>query len=315
MKIALVSNGDIPPFKYGGTQRVVAWLAKGLLNLGHKVYIICDGQCTIQHKNLKVIKLNKEINRMRKKDRVKEEVYSYIPSEVDLVHLHFNPKEEPSFPYLITFHWLGKAQSDFSGTIKPNTIFASEKHAALNGRTQYVHHGLDPDEFVYKHKKSSRFLFLSKVSYSPKNVKTAIRLAKKLKFKLDIAGGWRLNFSRYLKYHGMVGGQNKKRLLSDSKALIFPTLIEEPFGLVTIEALASGTPVISSENGAMPEIITSDVGFRCSNFNEYIAAIRKIDEIDSVKCRERVLNKFTHIHMARGYLNYYQQVLEKGSID
>ena len=135
-----------------------------------------------------------------------------------------------------------------------------------------------------------------------------------MKFELDVAGGWRLNFSRYIHFKGMVGGTKKKKLLANSKALIFPTLCEEPFGLVTIEALVSGTPVISSTYGAMSEIVTEDVGFRCENYNEYKRAVKNIDKIDSKRCRQRVLNKFTHIHMAKNYIKYYKRVLKTGRI-
>ncbi|MDI3547364.1 MAG: hypothetical protein PWR10_1016 [Halanaerobiales bacterium] len=313
MKVALVCNGDIPPKKYGGTQRVVAWLAKGLLHLGHKVYIINDGKCYVEHKNLEVITINKEINKLRKKGNI-QAIFKYIPKESDIVHFHFNLKKEPPFPYVISFHWLGKVQDGFNEKILPNTIFASRRHAQVNDRKEFVYHGLDPDEFIYKDYKTGNYLFLSKVSYPPKNVKLAIKLAKDMKFNLDIAGGRRLSFSRYIRYKGMVGGTKKKNLLANSKALIFPTLIEEPFGLVTIEALVSGTPVICSQNGAMPEIVTEDVGFRCASYQQYKEAIRKINLINPKNCLARVLDKFTHIHMANGYLKYYQNVIKTGSI-
>lgn len=313
MKIVLVCNGDIPPKKYGGTQRVVAWLAKGLLELGHKVHIINDGKCYLDHDNLTVIHVKEKINKLRKKG-LEKKVFDYLPKNFDIAHFHFNLEEEPSFPYAITFHWLGKAHDKFDGVILPNTIFASKKHAQNNGREAFVYHGLDPKEFVYQKEKKDKFLFLSKVNYPPKNVKTAIKLAKDMKFDLDVAGGWRLSLSRYIHYKGMVGGRKKQKLLCDSKALIFPTLCEEPFGLVTIEAMASGTPVISSQNGAIPEIVTEDVGFKCNSYQEYKEAIKKVDKISSEACRQRVLNKFTHIHMAKGYLEYYQDIIRSGKI-
>jgi len=313
MKIVLISNGDIPPDKYGGTQRVVWWLAKGLLEIKQNVVIINDGNCRLNHDNLEVIKTDKKINKLRKKNK-EQEIYKYIPDDTDIVHLHFNPKKEPDFPYLITFHWLGKAEADFNETIYPNTIFASKRHAEVNGREDFVYHGLDPDDFKFSINKKSNFLFMSKVSYTPKNVKLAKKLAKDMKFKLDIAGGWWFSFSKYIKYHGMVGGKKKKNLLAKSKAMIFPTQIEEPFGLVTIESLVSGTPVIASEYGAMNEIIKPEVGFTCSNYSEYKNAIKNIDEIDPINCRKRVEKKFNNLEMAKNYFNYYKKVVKKGKI-
>ena len=313
MKIVLITDGDVPPKKYGGTQRVVAWLAKGLLELGHKVYIINDGKCYLKHKNLKFIKNEIAIKKFRNYTGL-ENIEKYLPEEYDIVHFHFNLKKEPPFPYILTFHWLGKSEEDFNDVILPNTIFVSKRHAENNNRNHYVYHGLDPEEFIYKERKKNRYLFLSKVSYSPKNVKLAIKLAKDMKFQLDVAGGWRLNFSRYIHFKGMVGGTKKKKLLANSKALIFPTLCEEPFGLVTIEALVSGTPVISSNYGAMSEIVTEDVGFRCENYNDYKKAFKSLDKIDSKSCRQRVLDNFTHIDMANNYIKYYKRVLKRGKI-
>ncbi|PUU94238.1 MULTISPECIES: glycosyltransferase [Halanaerobium] len=314
MEIVQICNGDIPPRKYGGTQRVVAWLTKGLLELGHKVTLLIDGKTSIEHENLRVIKLPKSIKKILKKSG-ENGVYKYLPEDYDIVHFHYNPSEEPEFPYVITFHWLGKSRDKFDDEILENTIFVSNKHALNNNRFTYIHHGVDPLEFDFKEKKSDRFLFLSKVSYPPKNVKLAIKLAKDMKFNLDIAGGWRFSISRYLKFHGMVGGTKKYNLLSRSKAMIFPTLCEEPFGLVTIEALASGTPVITSENGAMPEIIKNGInGFRCTNYQDYKKAVNKISKINPVDCRKIVEEKFNYLLMAKNYLEQYESVLSNNGL-
>ncbi len=314
MKIVQICNGDIPPKKYGGTQRVAAWLTQGLLELGHKVILLIDGNTTIKNENLDVIKLPDSINKITKKYG-EQEIYKYLPSDYDIVHFHYNLEKEPEFPYVVTFHWLGNSREKFDSIILKNTVFASKKHAINNNRTTYIYHGINPSEFKFRENKVDRFLYLSKVSYPAKNVKLAKKLAKDMKFKLDIAGGWRLSLSRYLKYHGMVGGNKKYNLLARSKAMIFPTLCEEPFGLVTIEALVSGTPVISSENGAMPEIIKNGVnGFRCSNYAEYKKAVKNIDKISPAKCREIVENKFHYLLMAEKYLNQYRSVISKNKL-
>jgi glycosyltransferase involved in cell wall biosynthesis len=314
MKIVQICNGDIPPKKYGGTQRVVAWLTKGLLELGHEVTLLIDGKTSITHDNLKIIKLPKAVKKIIKKSG-EAEIYKYLPDNYDIVHFHFNPITEPEFPYVVTFHWLGKSRDKFDEKILDNTIFVSKKHAINNNRFTYIHHGVDLSEFKFKEEKSDRFLFLSKVSYPPKNVKLAIKLAKDMKFKLDIAGGWRFSISRYLKFHGMVGGTKKYNLLTNSKAMIFPTLCEEPFGLVTIEALASGTPVISSENGAMPEIIKNGLnGFRCSDYKDYKSAIKKISKIDPNECRKTVEEKFNYLIMAQNYVEQYKSVLKNNKL-
>jgi glycosyltransferase involved in cell wall biosynthesis len=258
--------------------------------------------------------LPKSIKKILKKSG-EHEVYKYLPDDYDIVHFHYNPIKEPEFPYVVTFHWLGKSREKFDEKILDNTIFVSSKHAINNNRSTYIHHGVDPSEFKFSENKSDRFLFLSKISYPPKNVKLAIKLAKDIKFKLDIAGGWRFSISRYLKFHGMVGGTKKYNLLTRSKAMIFPTLCEEPFGLVTIEALASGTPVISSENGAMPEIIKNGLnGFRCTDYKDYKIAINSISIIDPKVCRKTVKEKFNYLIMAQNYIEQYKAVLSNNKL-
>jgi glycosyltransferase involved in cell wall biosynthesis len=133
-------------------------------------------------------------------------------------------------------------------------------------------------------------------------------------FKLIIAGGWRLSFRRNIKFIGEVDDKEKAELLAGAKALIFPTNWEEPFGLVTIEALASGTPVITTNKGAMPEVITPDVGFRCNSFEEFQEAIKRIDEISPRKCRERVEKNFTAEIMAEKYIRAYEKIIQTGGL-
>lgn len=308
MRIVLVCNRDIPPLKYGGTQRVVGWLAKGLLELDHEVTIVTNGICRLNHPNLTTIQI-RNINELIRQGK-EEEVFRSFPRDFDIAHFHINLPKEPPFPYLITFHWITK---DFN-ILLPNTVFVSKKHALNHGRKEFVYNGLDPAEYIYQEKKSEHLLFIGKVNYPPKNVKTAIKLATDMKFHLNIAGGRRLSFSPYIHFKGEVGGEPKQKLLANSRALIFPTLWEEPFGLVTIEALISGTPVICSQNGAMPEIITPEVGFCCKNYEEYKNAVINIDAINPKDCRQRVLDGFTHFGMAKNYLEFYKKIMKKGKL-
>jgi glycosyltransferase involved in cell wall biosynthesis len=106
-----------------------------------------------------------------------------------------------------------------------------------------------------------------------------------------------------------VGGQNKIDFLKNAKALIFPTAWEEPMGLVVIESLACGAPVIVSDRGAMPELVNEEVGFVCKTEDDYINAIKNIDQIDRNKCREYIENNFTHSIMTDNYLKLYKKIL------
>lgn len=136
-----------------------------------------------------------------------------------------------------------------------------------------------------------------------------------MRFKLIVAGGWKLSFRKNIRFIGEVDDREKAELLAGARALIFPTNWEEPFGLVTIEALASGTPVITTNKGAMPELVTPDVGFRCNTFEEFKEAINRIDEISPRKCRERVEENFTAEIMTGKYRNAYEKIIQTGSLE
>jgi glycosyltransferase involved in cell wall biosynthesis len=108
----------------------------------------------------------------------------------------------------------------------------------------------------------------------------------------------------------MVGGERKAALIAGARALLSPIRWEEPFGLSVIEALASGTPVITTPRGAMPEIVTEDVGFLCSADEDYGRAFAEIESISRARCREYVEERFSVARMAEGYLELYRRILD-----
>lgn len=297
MKIALFSTGEIPPIKYGGTERVVYWLAKGLKELGHQITIYCV-KSNFEIDGVEYILISREMNL----DSLEKEFKQY-----DIVHFHSKINFEPSYTYLHTMH----------GNAKPNEFmpkyssFVSEKHAKNHGRELYVYNGVDLSEYEFSDKKSDFFAYLSKISVKYKNLKYALELRKKKNFKLVIGGGWRLSFNPKVKYMGMLDNKAKSQLLKEAKGFIFPTNWEEPFGLVTVEALACGTPVITSDKGALPEIVNEKVGFMCETEAEYENAIDRISEIDPAYCRKYVEEKFSHRVMARDYEVLYKKIINR----
>ncbi len=113
------------------------------------------------------------------------------------------------------------------------------------------------------------------------------------------------------KYVGDVRGKEKAELLAGAKGFLFPTKLDEAFGLGMVEALMSGTPVICSDRGACPEIITPEVGFICSTEDQYIAAIEKISEIDPRACREKAMRDYHYHAMAANYVREYEVELAR----
>ena len=288
----------LPVKKYGGTQRIAVNLMKEQVNRGHKVYLLSLAGTHLPSINVTTIK--KPIQNFE----------DYIPDNIDIVQLYGTPQETLPKPYLVLIEGNGKPGEKFL----PNTVFVSRNHAIRHKSTHYIYNGIKLDSFTYREKKENYFVFLSKVSWKVKNVDLAIRLAKVMRFKLIVAGGWKLSFRKNIKFIGEVDDREKAKLLAGARALIFPTNWEEPFGLVTIEALASGTPVITTNKGAMPELVTPDVGFRCNTFEEFKEAINRIDEISPRKCRERVEENFTAEIMTEKYINAYEKIIQTGNL-
>lgn len=295
MNIIQLSHYRLPAKKYGGTERVIVWLSRALSKLGHTIYLLAP-------KNTYV----KDVNIIEYEGKLKNNL-NLIPDNIDIAHIHYTPDFKIPKPFLVTIH----GNKKFEETFLPNTVFLSRNHALRHNSNFFVYNGLDPEEYIFNEHKENYFLFLSKTSRKEKGLELALRIAKKTKINLKVAGGRGISFNSKIKYYGEVGGKEKAELIAGAKALLFPINWEEPFGLVLIESLVSGTPVIAAPRGAVPEIINDKVGFLCHNENDYINAIETIDSIDPQKCREHVLQNFTSEIMAKNYLKYYQMILNK----
>ena len=293
MIITQVSKYILPEKGYGGSSRVIDWLTKALIKLGHTVYLVSRKGTHIPGAEL--IETPKNV----------ADYTPYIPEDTDIVHFHDTNTVFPDRPFIITMHG-----NDTNANFLPNTVFLSRHHAARHKSDRYVYNGIDPSEFIFQEEKDDYFLFLSKVSRKIKGHKTAVKLAKLHGFNLIVAGGWRLNFNSKIKYVGEVDGIKKAKLIAGAKALIFPIQWNEPFGLVVPEALISGTPVITTNWGSMPELVPDDVGFRCDNFEEFEAAINNVHRISKHRCREWAIDNFSSDVMAKSYVEKYIKIIK-----
>ena len=121
-------------------------------------------------------------------------------------------------------------------------------------------------------------------------------------------------FRSSIKFVGEVDGTTKAALLARARCLWNPAAWDEPFGLVTIEAFFSGTPVLGTHRGALPELITPDVGSLCDTVDEMIAAAESIHSRSPAACRAHAERHFTHLTMAEAYVRVYRRVLEAGPL-
>jgi glycogen synthase len=307
MHVVHVSRWRLPVQGYGGVPRVVSWLAKAQVEQGDQVTIMGPKGTTCPGATI--------IELPHGATDYSPYVAARLPPDADIVHFHHLPAMAPPIPWVLT------TQGNSPGELAPmpNKIYVSGDHARRGGGSAFVYNGLDPGEFIYRASKDDYFLFLSKVSRRSKGVDVALRLARQLGVRLLVAGGTRFSLRKTgglwdslvgdVHFCGEVTGRHKAELIAGARALIFPIRWEEPFGLVVTEALVSGTPVVTTPRGSMPEIVTPDVGFLCSTYDEMAAAIRRVGEIDPAACQRRVLEHFTNHHAARRYRQYYQSAI------
>jgi glycosyltransferase involved in cell wall biosynthesis len=116
-------------------------------------------------------------------------------------------------------------------------------------------------------------------------------------------------------WEGVLGGEKKAQWLSRAKGLLFPVLWHEPFGLAVIEAFASGTPVLATPYGSLPELISPDVGRICQTEEDFIDGIGDLGSYQAIRCREWVMEKFHYHRMAKDYFRLYEKVSRSESLN
>jgi glycosyltransferase involved in cell wall biosynthesis len=235
-----------------------------------------------------------------------------IPEDVDVVHANFPVLEEMPKPFLVTMH----GYDPRGGVFDRNTVFISRRHAELHHASCYLYHGLDPDEYGTFDPTAERrnLVFLAHIRRKEKNLKGAIRIARKSGKRLSVVGGKKFTLDPRIQYHGMLGGDEKNAVLSRSTALLNPITWDEPFGLSIIEALYHGCPVIGTPYGSMKELVTNDVGFLSSSEAELVAMCKEHSMFDRNRCHDYVMTYFVSCVMTDGYLQLYERVLSGESL-
>jgi glycosyltransferase involved in cell wall biosynthesis len=342
MRIAQVAPlyESVPPKLYGGTERVVAYLTDALVELGHEVTLFASGD-SVTRAELDAacphaLRLDQTCGDFNTPHHMLLERVWQRAAEFDVIHWHiegyFPALRRMSVPHVTTLHgrldrsWLDALFAEFND-IPVVSISDAQRvplpHARWCGT---VYHGLPGALHRARTEPGDYFAFLGRIS-PEKRVDRAIEIAKTLGIPLKIAAKVdRVDVPYFRKtieplldhplidFIGEIGEREKTAFLGGARALLFPIDWPEPFGLVMIEAMACGTPVIAMKHGSVPEIIEPGVnGFLAENMDEAIAAARRVSEIDRARCREAFERRFSARRMAEDYVAVYRSLVQGAS--
>ena len=303
MHVVVASHHRLPVEGYGGPQRVVVALVQALATLGHRVTVLAQP-------GTKLAAASRIVDVPPRALKNSVDLTPFLPDNADILHAHFPLKQGPkNLPFVQTLHSNWKPGTP----LPPHTIFLSRDHARRHGSEAFVYNGLDPSDLIFRPRKEQWDLFLGRL-HSDRGYHWAIEAAKRTGRRLIVAGGWRPSFTGDIKYVGEVDGKRKAVLLARARCLWMPAQWDEPFGLPTIEALFSGTPVLGTKRGALPEILTPEVGAVCGTLDEMIAAAAQIGTRDPRACRAHAERWFTNLEMASEYVRMYQAFSKTGSL-
>jgi glycosyltransferase involved in cell wall biosynthesis len=300
MHVALYARDRLPVTKYGGTQRIVVYLARGLAAAGHRVTLLAHAGSRVPEASVV------EVPALGPHDRPID-LRPWLPGGAELL-LAFAPLAlPPELPWIRSLH--GNRRPGTRSA--PNTLYLSRDHAARHGATAFVYNGIDPAEFRFSPAKGGYDLFLGRL-HRIKGHRWALEGARRAGRRLVLAGGWRPSLRPSVRYVGKVGGAGKADLLAQAACLWMPALWDEPFGLTLIEAMVSGTPVLGTRRGALPEVVGPSVGALGDTLDELVSLRASIDAIDPSSCRAWVERHFTHHVMAEEYVRMFRAYLATG---
>ena len=343
MRIAQVAPlyESVPPRLYGGTERVVSWLTEKLVFLGHEVTLFASGDsitnATLVASCHKALRLDPQcIDPVAHHSVMIERVFNRA-EEFDLIHfhidyLHFPLSRREQVPCVTTLHGrldlpdLVPLYREFREMPVVSISDAQRKPLFWVNWIGTVHHGLPPTSLPLYKQRGEYLAFLGRIS-PEKGLDHAIRIAIRSGMKLKVAAkidkADRNYFERDIKplldhplveFVGEIGSFEKGEFLGNAAALLFPIQWPEPFGLVMIEAMACGTPVIAYPFGSVPEIIPEGVcGFLVRDIDQAVEAVTRLSEIDRRECRRYFELNFTDDRMAHDYLKVYQQLVHPES--
>jgi glycosyltransferase involved in cell wall biosynthesis len=327
---------SVPPTLYGGTERVVSWLTEELVARGHDVALFATGDSRTRGRLVPVWSRALRLGRPRSDPIVAQaaalEVLAQHAAEFDVIHCHGDWLHLPvltrlNVPFVTTLHGrldLPELPILISHFPQAPFVSISDNQRAALGNARWIgtiYHGFPADLLRPCFERGQYLAFLGRLS-PEKGPEAAIRIARATDMPLRIAAKLPRDQSRYFKecLEPMIDGRHaqligevdegsKQQFLGNAAALVFPIDWPEPFGLVMIEAMACGTPVVAFRRGSVPEIIEDGVnGFIVDNEAEAADALRRIDTLDRRQVRAVFERRFTVARMAAEYIDCYHQL-------
>jgi glycosyltransferase involved in cell wall biosynthesis len=306
----------VPPKNYGGIERVVYDLVEELVARGHEVFLFAPGQSKTSAKLIPY-----KHTRTWCQEEIINDVITSLPNDIDIIHDHTHAsvigriKLPVSVPVVCTEHFSANCPVKYP-------IYASRTVLEDYGNSIgfFVHHGINVNEFEFSEIKENYLLYIGKIDQS-KGPQFAIEASEKTNKLLFLAGPIhdqhyfnnnimpRILSNPNIHYIGEVGGRRKQDLIKHAECVLFPTLCRESFGLVAIEAMACGTPVLGFANGAVPEVLEFFPDLICKSTSEMIEKVKTGNYPTPKSLRENAENNFSTELMTDGYLKIYRKVI------
>jgi glycosyltransferase involved in cell wall biosynthesis len=342
MRIAQIAplTEAVPPRLYGGTERVVSWLTEALVDMGHEVTLFASGDSKTSAKLEPMwpcaLRFDKTVLdpialHMLMMERVRQ-----VAHDFDILHFHldyypFSLFSRQPTPFITTLHGrldLPEHQPVFSTFSDVPVISISKaQQTPVNqaGWIGNVYHGMPADLLTPQRVKPTYLAFLGRIARE-KRVDRAIRIAERCGLPLKIAAKvdkadreyYATEIEPLLKTHknvefiGEITDAEKPAFLSGAIGLLLPIDWPEPFGLVMIESMACGTPVIAFDRGSAPEVVDDNLtGFIVSDEDEAVAAVQRLGTLSRSKVRRQFEQRFTSQRMAAEYLAIYSRLASR----
>jgi glycosyltransferase involved in cell wall biosynthesis len=345
MRIAQVAPmyESVPPKLYGGTERVVSFLTEELVRQGHEVTLFASGDSQTSARLVaacpKALWHDKSCKEALPHHLRQMELVFQDASRFDVIHFH---GDYVHFPFLRRDPWPNITTLHGALTGRDTQCFFEEyaemplvsisnnqrRPLAWANWQATIFHGLPRDTHTFRPCAGSYLAFLGRMS-PEKGLERAIAIAQQAGMKLKVAAKIYpeehdyfertieplLRESRsWVEFVGEVGGADKDEFLGNASALLFPIDWPEPFGLVMIEAMACGTPVIAWPNGSVPEVIDDGVtGFIVDSLNDATRAVARVGSLSRLACRNMFEVRFDSRRMVRDYLDLYRRLVESGT--